>query len=65
MGTHLFGSPCRNVIFVCGLNTYSVPLSVSERYDSEFKQLGVAIEKAKKQSHYLPLAERSTLCGGL
>jgi len=39
------------------LNTYSAPLSVSERHGSEFKQLSVNMGMARKQSYYLSLAE--------
>jgi len=40
------------------LNTYSAPLSVSERHGSEFKQLSVAMRMVRKQSYnYLSLAE--------
>jgi len=39
-------------------NTYSAPLSVSERRGSEFKPLSVAMRMVRKQSYnYLSLAE--------
>jgi len=47
------------------LNTYSAPLSVSEIPGSESKQLSFPIGMARKQSHYLSLAEKSTSYGGL
>jgi len=42
------------------INTYSAPLSVSERHSSEIKQLSFTIEMARKQSYYLSLAEKFT-----
>ena len=57
-----------NVIFICILKVkHSASLSVSERRGSEMKQLTVviAIGMAKKQSCYLPLAEKLISYGGL
>jgi len=47
------------------LNTYSVPLILSERHGSEIKQLSDAFGMVRKQSYYLPLVERWTSYGGL
>jgi len=38
---------------------------MSERHASEIKQLSVAIGMARKQSYYLPWAEKSTSYSGL
>ena len=46
-------------------NTYSTPLSPSERHGSEMKQLSDAFGLARKQSYYLPLAVKLTSYGGL
>ena len=43
------------------LNTYSAPLSLSERHGSEIKQLSDAFGMVRKQSYYLPLAEKSII----
>jgi len=47
------------------LNTYSAPLTVSERHGSEIDQLSVAIGMARKQSYYISFAEKLTSYGGL
>jgi len=61
----LTGYSNRNVILISGLNTYSAPLSLSERHGSEIKQLSGAFGIARKQNYYLPLVEKSTSYGGL